>query len=250
MSMLETGSEVKLAGIDLAWHGSRPSGLALGRLSQHRLVVDVLSSDVFSNDALCRQLEEFQVVGIAIDAPLIVTNQSGMRDCEKQIGKLYGAKRASCHTANLTLFPQALSVQLSQDLQQRNYQHITGKHWQIEVYPHPAIIELFELDYRLAYKKGNIAERKAGQLLLATYLVGLDNRLPFKLNLPSNLSVALTKHEIDQLKGEQLKHNEDKLDALECLVVAALHSLIQTQVIGDAQTGYIVVPMIQSAKHG
>jgi len=240
---------LRLAGIDLAWHGIKPSGLALGRLHQQQLIVDLLLSDVLSNDELCLKLEEYDVVGAAIDAPLIIKNLSGMRDCEKQIGKLYGSKGASCHTANLTLFPQALSVQLSQDLQQRNYQHISGKRWQIEVYPHPAIIELFELDYRLAYKKGSIAQRKAGQLLLATYLVGLDNRLPFKLNLPSNLSVALTKQEIDQLKGEHLKHNEDKLDALVCLVVAALHSLTQSKVIGHEQTGYIVVPMIQSAKH-
>ena len=241
---------LRLAGIDLAWHGIKPSGLAIGRLYQQYLVVDVLLIDVLNNEELCRQLVEFDVVGVAIDAPLIINNQSGMRDCEKQIGHLYGSKGASCHTANLNLFPQALSVHLSQGLQLRNYQHISGKRWQIEVYPHPAIIELFELDYRLAYKKGTIAQRKAGQLLLATYLVGLDNRLPFKLNLPSNLSVAVTKQEIDQLKGEQLKHNEDKLDALVCLVVAALHSLTQSKVIGDPKTGYIVVPTIQSTKQG
>lgn len=235
---------LRLAGIDLAWHGIKPSGLAIGRLYPRQLVVEHLLSDILNNEDLCRQLEEFAVVGVAIDAPLIINNQSGMRDCEKQIGRLYGSKGASCHTANLNLFPHALSVHLSQDLQQRNYQHISGKRWQIEVYPHPAIIELFELDYRLAYKKGSVAARKAGQLSLATNLLGLDNRLPFKLNLPSNVSVAMTKQEIDQLKGEQLKHNEDKLDALVCLVVAALHSLTQSKVVGDPQTGYIVVPNI------
>uniref|UniRef100_A0A486XV91 DUF429 domain-containing protein n=1 Tax=Rheinheimera sp. BAL341 TaxID=1708203 RepID=A0A486XV91_9GAMM len=229
-------------GIDLAWHGVKPSGVALGRLYDQTLYVDQLLSEVLTNNQLCSIVRDYNALGVAIDAPLIINNQNGMRECERQIGQLYGAKGASCHTANLTLFPNATSVQLSELLQKHHYEHIVGARWQIEVYPHPAIIELFNLDYRLAYKKGKVAERKAGQLLLASYLQSLGEQLPFTLRIDNDLPVALTEAAINDLRGEQLKQNEDKLDAIVCLVIAALHLLNQTQVIGDDVSGYIVVP--------
>lgn len=233
---------IRLVGIDLAWHGVKPSGVALGRLYDQTLYVDQLLSEVLSNDELCSIVREYNALGVAIDAPLIINNQNGMRECERQIGMLYGAKGASCHTANLSLFPNATSVQLSELLQKHHYEHIVGTRWQIEVYPHPAIIELFNLDYRLAYKKGKVAERKAGQLLLASYLQSLGEWLPFSLQLAEDLAVGLNDDEINKLKGEQLKQNEDKLDALVCLVIAVLHHLNQTYVVGSEQEGYVALP--------
>lgn len=232
----------RLAGIDLAWHGVKPSGFALGRLHNNTLHVDFLVSEVLRNDELCQTVQEYNVIGIAIDAPLVIKNQTSMRDCERQIGRFYGAKGASCHTANLALFPNATSVQLSDQLQKLHYEHIVGSRWQIECYPHPAIIELFKLDYRLAYKKGKVAERKAGQLLLANYLLAIDERLPFTLQLPDDLPVALTEAAIENLKGTLLKQNEDKLDALVCLVIAAMHFLGKSRTIGDISNGYITLP--------
>lgn len=235
-----------LAGIDLAWHGTKPTGLALGRLDDHSLHVDMLFSEVLNNHAICQLMQDYQPTGIAIDAPLIITNLTGMRQCERGIGKLYGAKGASCHTANLALFPNAVSVQLSRQLQQLHYQHITGARWQIEVYPHPAIIELFNLDYRLAYKKGTVAQRKAGQLQLANHLQAIETRLPFALQLGGSVSIAMTEDTINQLKGEQLKKNEDKLDALVCLVIAALHLKGQCFIVGNSEEGYIALPLGQT----
>lgn len=239
---------IRLAGIDLAWHGVKPSGVALGRLHNDILQVDYLTSEVFSNDELCRKVQDYNAVGVAIDAPLVIKNQTGMRECERQIGTLYGNKGASCHTANLSLFPKATSVQLSDLLQKHHYEHIVGTRWQIEVYPHPAIIELFKLDYRLAYKKGKVAERKAGQVLLASYLQSLGEWLPFSLQLAEDLAVGLNDDEINKLKGEQLKQNEDKLDALVCLVIASLHLMNQSSVVGDDDNGYIVLPNGASKK--
>ncbi|SEA22281.1 DUF429 domain-containing protein [Alkalimonas amylolytica] len=79
---------VPLAGIDLAWHGIKPTGLALGRLDEHVLPVDVLLSEVLGNDAICQLVQDYQPIGIAIDAPLIINNPTGMRECERGIGKL------------------------------------------------------------------------------------------------------------------------------------------------------------------
>ena len=55
-------------------------------------------------------------------------------------------------------------------------------------------------------------------------------------------SVAITENAIQQLKGEQLKQYEDKLDALVCLVIAALHHLNFTFVVGNQFDGYIILP--------
>ena len=239
-----------LAGIDLAWHGVKPTGLSLGRLDDQVLHVDVLLSEVMGNDAICQEILDYQPVGIAIDAPLIITTPTGMRECERSIGQLYGAKGASCHTANLSLFPNATSVQLSKQLQKHHYEHIVGTRWQIEVYPHPAIIELFNLDYRLAYKKGTVAQRKAGQFQLANHLQAIETRLPFALHLGEDIALALTEDAIHQLKGVQLKQNEDKLDALVCLVIAALHLKSQCFIVGNAVGGYIAVPLTPPVEKG
>jgi predicted RNase H-like nuclease len=58
-------------------------------------------------------------------------------------------------------------VTLSRQLVRQGFQHLGRKKWQIECYPHPAMIEMFRLDRRLAYKKGQVAERRAGQKRLA-----------------------------------------------------------------------------------
>ncbi|MEJ2621329.1 MAG: hypothetical protein P8163_14015 [Candidatus Thiodiazotropha sp.] len=83
--------------------------------------------------------------GIAIDASLMIPNQQGQRRCEKALS----------------------SVALSRHLVRQGFQHLGRKKWQIECYPHPAMIEMFRLDRRLSYKKGLVAEGRAGQKQLA-----------------------------------------------------------------------------------
>lgn len=48
---------------------------------------------------------------------------------------------------------------------------------------------------------------------------------------------------IASLRGHQLKHNEDVLDALVCLYIAGLYQSGHPQkIFGDAAEGYVVVP--------
>ena len=44
---------------------------------------------------------------VAIDAPLIILNETGQRACETAVGKRYGNRHASCHTSNMTLYPDS-----------------------------------------------------------------------------------------------------------------------------------------------
>ncbi|WP_221893773.1 hypothetical protein [Bathymodiolus japonicus methanotrophic gill symbiont] len=57
-----------------------------------------------------------KLTGIVIDASLIINNNQGMRQCEREIGRHYGAQGATCHASNTTLYPNADSVYLSTQL--------------------------------------------------------------------------------------------------------------------------------------
>ena len=168
---------MKLAGVDLAWQSeNKPSGMCFGELSGQVIeVTDIYTAVYGIQDVLSKIIEISDVQGVAIDAPLIINNESGQRPCETEIGKMYGAKGASCHTSNKTLYPQAKSVDLSVSLEKERFLHLEGTKWQIECYPHPAIIEIFDLDYRLLYKKGKVADRKIGQKRLANLIKGLSD---------------------------------------------------------------------------
>lgn len=118
--------------------------------------------------------------------------------------------------------------------------------WQIECYPHPAIIECFGLPERLAYKKGKISSKKSGQIALANYILNLEYSSVLKLKLPEHLKSLLSAHHIHSLKGNALKTNEDALDAIVCLYITGLY---QTKVsgvtYGDFRRCYIWVPQVK-----
>tara|TARA_R110000823_G_scaffold311534_2_gene437276 strand:- start:215 stop:490 length:276 start_codon:yes stop_codon:yes gene_type:complete len=76
--------------------------------------------------------------GVAIDAPLVINNQSGQRLCKRERGREYSSRHASCHTSNLKLYPHADSVRLSNQLFEAGFLHLgdTDNKWKIECYPH------------------------------------------------------------------------------------------------------------------
>jgi len=233
-----------VAGVDLAWQSERnPSAIAHGSLSNGTLAVTAINAAVYGIDAVLENLKDSKdLVGLAIDAPLIINNESGQRPCEKAIGKTYGSRGASCHTSNTKLYPHAKSVYLSQTLSNQGFNHLTGDQWQIECYPHPAIIEILALPKRLKYKKGRVADKRAGQKQLSSFLRQLEGSPVLPLRFNGNMQI-LDEEYIDSLGGQALKSNEDALDAVVCLYIAGLHALNEnSQVFGDTETGYIWVP--------
>src|SRR5207247_10288913 len=95
---------------------------------------------------------------IAIDAPLIVRNATGRRACERAISRCCGAHHAAAHSSNLALqafragvrgerLTQALGLSIDP-----LFEPGSGVRRAIEVYPHPAIVALFELPLTLKYK--------------------------------------------------------------------------------------------------
>lgn len=236
---------MKLAGVDLAWQSeNNPSGICFGELTKNIIEVTNIYPAVFGvQDVLIKLIETPETEGVAIDAPLIIKNESGQRDCEKEIGRAYGGRGASCHTSNKKLYPHAKSVELSRSLENEGFCHLEGKKWQIECYPHPAIIEIFGLDHRLLYKRGRVVEKKAGQKKLANLIKGLSDSNILSLRI-SNIDVQyLNDKYIDSLKGAELKSNEDAIDSILCLYIAALHHIgAKSTVYGSKESGYIYIP--------
>lgn len=234
-----------LAGIDLAWACTKnPTAIAVGAYDGGALQVNHVHASVQTVDGIVnRLLDSDGLTGVAIDASLIIPNVTGQRVCERELSAHYGKRGASCHASNLTLYPAAASVALSMKLEEHGFNHLgTGK-WQIECYPHPAIIEIFGLSERLKYKKGRVTEKKAGQKQLASFISGLSTSSILPLRPGSAVQEFIDPAHIDALRGKALKSNEDMLDAIICLYVAGLYAIgARHRVFGDTSEGYIWVP--------
>lgn len=234
-----------LAGVDLAWQSeTNPSAIAWGEIENNVLTVDKIEPAVYGIESVFGVLKDIDgLMGISIDAPLIINNTSGQRKCETEIGRTYGSRGASCHTSNTKLYPNAKSVFLSKEVLAAGFNHLQGERWQIECYPHPAIIEIFGLNERLKYKKGKVADKRAGQKTLASLLRKLSSSNTLSLVINDEGNKMLDESYIDSLRGQALKSNEDALDSVVCLYIAGLYAIEHSgEVFGDSSSGYVWVP--------
>ena len=230
-----------VTGVDLAWQSeTNTSSVAVASVTKAQIHVSEIASDLLGVDQVCSYiLNVADVSGIAIDAPLIIENLAGQRPCERYLSKEYGSRYASCHASNLTLYPNPSSVLLSQLLEARGYKHLRrdSARWQIEVYPHPAIIEFFNLSERHKYKKGRVDERRGGQAALARYVLDAG------VVLSDHLTHHFDSDHIATLRGRALKQNEDAIDSVVCAMIAASYAIGgDGMTFGDLETGYIYVP--------
>ena len=234
-----------LAGIDLAWVCTKnPTAIAVGTYDGGILHVTHVHASVLTVDGIVDRLLDIDgLTGVAVDASLIIPNVTGQRTCEHELSAHYGKMGASCHSSNLTLYPDAASVELSKKLEVHAFKHLGTEKWQIECYPHPAIIEIFGLPERLKYKKGRVAEKRSGQKQLASLISGLSDSPTLPLRMESDVQEFIDPTHIDALRGKALKSNEDMLDAILCLYIAGLYAIgAGHRIFGNSTEGYIWVP--------
>jgi predicted RNase H-like nuclease len=104
------------------------------------------------------------------------------------------------------------------------------------------MVELFGWRERLLYKRGSVAERKQGQIQLAQAILSLQTA-DVSLVIEDPILESLQADYIEDLRGAAVKANEDLLDALVCLYIAALYKMGQAAyVFGDVESGYVWVP--------
>ncbi|OUL37819.1 DUF429 domain-containing protein [Nostoc sp. T09] len=238
---------MKFFGIDLGWK-SQPSGLCCLELIDGQLEILDLDrkeaiADILTWIDSCVPPEAPAI--IAVDAPTLIPNASGSRLPDKLSHKHFGKYHAGCYPANLGLAFAERTVNFGLELEARGFAHAPtiepqklGR-YQIEVFPHPAIVHLFNLERILKYKKGRLSERRLELIRLYNYIVEILPTLQPSLRLESGFICEIPN------TGAALKAVEDRLDSLICAYVAAHWWYWGEQynlVLGDRTTGYIVIP--------
>lgn len=238
---------MRLAGIDLAWKSNRnTTAVAIGDLEGNSLRIRRIEKKLSVEELKALIREEDSLAGVAVDAPLIITNKHGQRPCDKCLSKHYARQNASCYPANLTICGTR-SPDFSAYLSQHGFKHLRNAsegRFQIECYPHPAMIEIFGLPERLKYKKGCVSLRKKGQMNLSQRVLALRKSRVVSLWVGEEWQTYVNEKHIKSLAGAALKVNEDVLDSIICLYVAALFATsMPHKVYGNRESGYIYVPM-------
>lgn len=161
---------------------------------------------------------------VAIDMPLSRTPIRGRRVSDNAVSAAYGARKCGTHTPSAER-PGLLSDALREGFAQAGYPLLTQKTASpglIEVYPHPALVELADAAKRLPYKaakvrsywpsatsferRGNLYRQWAEIIaLLEKHIAGIKAALP-PLAPDAN--------------SFKLKAYEDQLDAIVCAWVA------------------------------
>ena len=198
---------------------------------------------------------------IAVDAPLVVANETGARECDRRLSQVFRRFEAGTHPANRTnlgrygtppgdIRGETLVALLATQLGfvHSPYLEPRGLSRQVfECYPHPAMVVLFGLQKTLKYKRKlrSVAnDRFAAYDALQHYLQTLA-AAPFK---PRLLIPPVLLSRDTRLIGSAiaLKQYEDFLDAIVCAYVAFYYWWWGTErnfIFGDLVTGYIVTPI-------
>jgi predicted RNase H-like nuclease len=231
-------------GVDLGWT-TGGTGLAVLRTEGGHLTLAAVSLARRHDEALqwIEQQTGNSNAMIAIDAPTVIRNQTGQRPGERELNSVFRKHLLACHPANLGRPFAFKTTGFAAVLEARGFLHAAtieprapGR-YQIEVFPHAAIVRLFRLERRLPYKKGRVAVRAAMLEILARHIESLRGGDPplALTDLPS----------IKGAKGRARKDVEDKLDAILCAYIGAYYwywGCARNDVFGDQETGYLVVP--------
>lgn len=227
-------------GIDLAWVSKNRTGMALvdddGRL--------LSSGSVGSDDDIADWIGRHtgRVVVAAVDAPLIVPNDTGRRLGEARIAEAYGRYSAGPYSSSKAIpyfnppRAETLASRFGWTMTPENRGSVAIPAC-IEVYPHPAMVGLFSLGERILYKKG--PRRAEGFAQLVSHFETLT-----QLDLTSNARWLELRKIVSAPQPGDLNRIEDELDAILCAHLAWLwhHDLAALEVYGTLEDGYIVAP--------
>ena len=241
---------MKFVGVDFGWTSGASGLCCLVWRDRHLEILDLATVLEIENILawIDKKVPDLEPGLIAVDAPTIINNATGMRLADKLTHKYFGRYHAGCYPVNLSLKFADRTVGFGKSLTARNFQHaptIVPKQlgrYQIEVFPHPATINLFGLKKILKYKKGKKSDRQQELIKLRNYIIEVLPKLEPAL---SQKSLAAIPAIADRLTGKELKAIEDMLDSLICAYVAAhwwYWGEAKNLVLGDLDTGYIVIP--------
>jgi predicted RNase H-like nuclease len=243
---------VYFVGVDLAWAGRNPTGIAVldpdGRLVRIRAARD--DADVL---AAVRPYTRGDCL-VGFDAPLVVTNPTGQRPAEAALNRDFRRFEAGAHPCNtgkpeFADGPRAARLARALDLDLNPGS--PARRRAIEVYPHAAMVALFRLPRTLKYKAKpgrGLEQLKSELLLLMDWLEDLaqatEDGVPLLVDGPE--WVDLRRQVVAAQRKADLRRAEDPIDAVVCAYVAlyAERRPADITIYGDLATGYIVTPSL------
>jgi predicted RNase H-like nuclease len=231
-----------IIGIDLAWGERNHDGVCILAASARSVRVAAYHYPQGDRDVI-GVVQPFLTPGrgvfITIDAPIICPNSTGTRPVDRLTHTMFHREHAACHPANSTKCPrpprilrklQKLGVRAGWEADSRGAVAA-------EVYPHPAMVRLFQLDRIVKYKRGPVRDRRREFVRLQRLL-----RTLLRKRFPAfSLDPATDK----LLRSPWTKQTEDLTDALFCALIGLWHVQYRgsrSEVIGDRSTGFILLP--------
>jgi predicted RNase H-like nuclease len=188
---------------------------------------------------------------VAFDAPVIVVNPSGNRGCERLMARYFGRFHAYCHsanTANPSFAGGPRALRLADALGLDVDPHSSAARRALEVYPHPALVALFDLPRVIQYKAkpGRDLEHLRSEMQrLIDGLESLADASP-PLLLKDNPDWQHIRTAVrNATRKVDLKRVEDAIDGVVCAYIAAYATAQpdRVRVLGDGLTGYILTPV-------
>jgi predicted RNase H-like nuclease len=238
------------AGVDLAWGGRNPTGVAVVDRDGRLVCIGAVRDDAAVIAALWPYVQGDCLV--AFDAPLVVTNPTGQRPAETALNRDFRRFEAGAHPAN-TGKPEfaggprgaRLARALDLDMDPRS----SAGRRAVEVYPHAATVALFRLPHTLKYKAKpgrTLDQLKSELLLLMDGVEGLAHAaVPLHVAGQGDWS-ELRRQVVTAQRKSDLRRAEDPIDAVVCAYVAlyAERCPADVTIYGDFATGYIVTPSL------
>jgi len=241
---------MRILGLDLAWGDRNPDGVALLEVTDiSARLVD--SRRVQGDDALLGWIEQSaprsEPALLLIDAPVVCPNATGSRPVDRDSHRVFGRQHAGCHPSNQRLCARPLRLVTRLRALGIGIGWETGNpgRQMVEVYPHAALVRFFALDQILKYKRGPVASRRQEFRRLQA-LIAEHRAVVF----PSLESSPLLE---ELLNRPWTKEAEDRLDAVICAGIGLHHVSHQgrcSEVLGDLETGFILVPREAEDSHG
>ncbi len=249
-----------LAGVDLAWGEKNGDGVCLiayrpadaGRPASARILAH---RHVRGDEALLATLREgpeqagFGVEArvrrfFAFDAPLVCLNATGRRPVDGLVSAAFREQHAGCYPVNLRLAPRPLRIAarlvtdgfaLTPALPTAGMPRVAA-----EVFPHPALVRWLGLDRIIEYKRKASRPRAHSDAEFA--------RLQRSLAALGTTHFPFLERHADTarlLAAPWSKPVEDQLDAWVCALIALWHihhAGCRSEVFGDTETGFVLVP--------
>lgn len=244
-----------VVGIDLAWSPRNRTGIAVAVPCEDGYVVEsatIARDDDEIVDQIARATGQRAAL-VAVDAPLRVPNEVGRRRCERELSADYAARHAGTHSSNRTLFARYGGVRgerLAARLAGFGFVVGDGSRLEkdsrcvVEVYPHPALVNLLNLSLALKYKRKpgrSAAVRAEAWGILKAGLRRFARATPALSGLD-----ALLQEDDAETTGLASKSYEDRIDAVVCAYIGvhALHwGTRGCRIYGSTEEGSILVPV-------